>query len=94
MYQLLLLSCAGRSDAVLHDVAFRLQQLTQVHSEPKISFGDCVSAARRLGASRLLLTEVGGKRVWMRLSLNVPSEDVVDVLHEDTAVPWLKDLNF
>lgn len=85
---------AGRSDAVLQDVAFRLHQLMQVHSEPKIVFGDCLSAARRLGASRLLLTELGGKRLWIRLSLNMPFEDVVDVLQKDSTIPWLKNLNF
>ena len=85
---------AGRSDAVLQDVVFRLQQLTEVHSESKMAFGDCLASARRLGAARLLLTEHGGKRLWMRLSLNVPLEDVVHVLQNDAAVAWLKNLNF
>jgi hypothetical protein len=74
-------------------VAFRLQQLTQIHSIPDVAFGDCLSSARRLGASRLLLTELGGKRLGMRLALNVPHDDVVDVLQSDESAAWLKNLN-
>jgi len=87
------LAAAGRQDAVLEDVAFRLQQLTQIHSIPDVAFGDCLSSARRLGASRLLLTELGGKRLCMRLALNVPHDDVVDVLQSDDSAAWLKNLN-
>ena len=78
----------------MQDVVVRLQQLTEIHSEPAIAFGDCLASARRLGATRVLLTELGGKRLWMRLSLNVPLEDVVHVLHNEMAVPWLRNLNF
>lgn len=88
------LGTAGRSDAVLQDVAFRLHQLTDIHSESAIAFGDCLASARRLGASRLLLTESGGKRLLMKLSLNVPLEDVTHVLHSESSIPWLKHLNF
>jgi hypothetical protein len=73
-------------------VAFRLQQLTQIHSIPDVAFGDCLSSARRLGASRLVLTKLGGKRLCMRLALNV-SHDVVDVLQSDESAAWLKNLN-
>ena len=79
---------------MLQDVVFRLQQLTEIHREPTIAFEDCLASARRLGATRLLLTELGGKRLWMRLSLNVPLEDVVHVLQDDTAIAWIKNLNF
>lgn len=79
---------------MLQDVVFRLQQLVEVHSETRISFGDCVSAARRLGAMRLLLTELGGKRLSMKLSLNVPFEDIVHMLQNHSAVPWFSKLNF
>jgi len=88
------MTAAGRQDAVLEDVAFRLHQLTLVHSLPGVAFGDCLSSARRLGATRLLLTELGGKRLCMRLALNVPHDDVVDVLQRDDSPVWLKNLNF
>lgn len=85
---------AGRADAILEDVVFRLQQLGQVRSQAGITFGDCLACCRRLGAKRLLLNELGGKRLLMRLSLNVPHDDVVEVLQSDVTIAWLKHLDY
>lgn len=82
----------GRGDAVLEDVAVRLEHLAAARGEGVVSFGDCQAAARRLAAKRLLLTEAGGQRLRMRLSLNVPRDDVHHVLQEDASIPWLRDL--
>ena len=68
--------------------------MLQVYSEPDIAFGDCLAAARRMGASRLLLTELNGKRLGMRVSLNMPFDDVVDALQKESSIPWLARLNF
>lgn len=88
-------SChAGRCDAVVEDVVFRLQQLAEVRSLPGVTYGDCVACLRQLGARRLILTEQGGKRLGMRISLNVPQDDVIESLQRDAHTPWLKDLNY
>ena len=87
-------SCTGRCDAVMEDVVFRLQQLAEVRNLQGISFGDCVNCCRKLGAKRLILAEQGGKRLWMRISLNVPQDDVVEVLQQDATIVWLQDLNY
>ena len=78
---------------MLEEVVFRLQQLAEVRGEAAVGFGDCLAACHRLAARRLLLTEAQAKRLRMQLSLNVPHDDVVDVLHSDASIPWLKDLH-
>ena len=86
--------CAGRCDAVVENVVFRLQQLAEMRNLAKMSFGDCLTCCKRLAAKRLLLTEQDSKRLWMRLSLNVPQDDVIEVLQQDQTITWLKDLNY
>ena len=79
---------------MMEDVHRRLEGLCQGHSEPQVSIGDAVAAAARLGSKRLLLAEPASKRLYMRVSLNVPVDDLSHVLKDDETIEWLKDLNF
>ena len=78
----------------MEDVHRRLEGLCQGHSEPQVSIGDAVAAAARLGSKRLLLADPASKRLYMRVSLNVPVDDLSHVLKHDETIDWLKDLNF
>ncbi|KAK9830101.1 hypothetical protein WJX72_009780 [[Myrmecia] bisecta] len=83
----------GRCDAILEPVNVRLQTMLQNGCEPAMCLGDVISAATRLGAKRLVLAESGSKRMRMKLSLNVPEDDLVHVLRNDETIPWLKNVN-
>jgi hypothetical protein len=83
---------AARADAPLEDVAHRLQQMCEVRSEPRFAFGEIMAAATRLGSKRVILTDSGARRLRMRLSLNMPVDDLAHVLQTETAVPWLREL--
>lgn len=77
----------------MEDVHRRLEGLCQGHSEPQISIGDAVATAARLGSKRLLLVDPASRRLYMRVSLNVPVDDLSHVLKSDESIVWLKDLN-
>ncbi|KAL3142669.1 hypothetical protein ABBQ38_002975 [Trebouxia sp. C0009 RCD-2024] len=84
----------GHTEVMMEDVHRRLEGLCQGHSEPQVSIGDAVAAAARLGSKRLLLADPASKRLYMRVSLNVPVDDLSHVLKHDETIDWLKDLNF
>lgn len=83
-----------RADAVLEDVAFRLQQMCEVRGEGPCSSGEVVAAALRLSCKRLLVMEGGARRLRSRLSLNMSADDLAHALQTDTSVPWLRELPF
>ncbi|KAA6424992.1 MAG: origin recognition complex subunit 1-like [Trebouxia sp. A1-2] len=84
----------GHTDVMMENVHVRLEGLCQGHSEPNVAVGAAVAAATRLGSKRLILADPGAKRLYMRMSLNVPVDDLSHILkHEDT-IEWLKDLSF
>lgn len=92
--QLLLDNRAGHTDVMLENVFNRLEGLCQGHSEMSVSVGDVVAAACRLGSSRLILCDAGSKRLYMRLSLNVPVDDLSHVLKHADSITWLQNLDF
>ena len=77
----------------MEDVHRRLEGLCQGHSEPQVGIGDAVATAARLGSKRLLLVDPASRRLYMRVSLNVPVDDLSHVLKNDDSIAWLKDLN-
>ena len=79
---------------MMENVYTRLESLCQGHSEVSTSVGDVVAAACRLGSSRLILCDPGSKRLYMRLSLNVPVDDLSHVLKQQDSIQWLQDLDF
>lgn len=83
----------GHTEVMMEDVHRRLEGLCQGHSEPQVSIGDAVATAARLGSKRLLLVDPASKRLYMRVSLNVPVDDLSHVLKHDESIVWLKDLN-
>ncbi|KAK9836005.1 hypothetical protein WJX81_005277 [Elliptochloris bilobata] len=86
---------SGRAEAYLEDVAARLASLLAARLEPPVAPGDIVAAAARLGAQRLLLADAGGRRLRMRVALNVAPADVAHALRGAAAVaavPWLAQL--
>lgn len=86
--------CPGHTDVVMENVHTRLEGLCQGHSEPSVSIGDTVAAGARLGSKRLILADPGAKRLYMRMSLNVPVDDLSHVLKHEETIEWLKDLSF
>lgn len=93
---LTLLHClpSGHTDVMMENVHTRLEGLCQGQSEPSVSIGDAVAAAARLGSKRLLLADPASKRLYMRVSLNVPVDDLSHVLKHEETISWLKDLSF
>lgn len=85
---------AGHTDVMMENVYTRLESLCQGHSEASTSVGDVVAAACRLGSSRLILCDPGSKRLYMRLSLNVPVDDLSHVLKQQDSIVWLQGLDF
>ena len=79
---------------MLENVYNRLEGLCQGHSEASSSVGDVVAAACRLGSSKLILCDPGSKRLYMRLSLNVPVDDLSHVLKQQDSIGWLQSLDF
>lgn len=79
---------------MLENVYNRLESLCQGHSEVSSSVGDVVAAACRLGSSRLILCDPASKRLYMRLSLNVPVDDLSHVLKHQDSIGWLQSLDF
>ena len=62
--------------------------------EARIATGDIVAAAARLGSKRIILADRALQRLRMRVSLNVPSDDVVHVLRsEASGMPWMHSLS-
>ena len=51
------------------------ETLLAARMEPPMAAGDLVAAACRLGAQRLLLADAGGRRLRMRVALNVAPAD-------------------
>ena len=87
-------AATGHTDVMMENVHVRLQGLCQGHSEPSVSIGNAVSAAAKLGSKRLLLADPASKRLYMRLSLNVPVDDLSHVLKNEGTIAWLADSNF
>ena len=85
---------AGHTDVMLESVYNRLEGLCQGHSEVSVSVGDVVAAACRLGSIRLILCDAAAKRLYMRLSLNVPVDDLSHVLKNEDSISWLQTLDF
>ena len=52
-------AAAGHTDAVVEDVAIRLQHMCHSHSEASVCVGEVTAAASRLGAKRLILADPG-----------------------------------
>ena len=85
---------AGRVDAVLANVARRIDDLSTGRVDTPIYSGDVVASAARLGSQRLLLADCSSCRLRMRVALNVPLADVVHVLTDEaTGMPWMRSLN-
>jgi len=85
-------TCAGRAEAYREDVAARLRALAAARGEPPPEPGNVVAAAARLGAQRVLLVDAGGRRLRMRLALNVAPADAALALRgaaTAAAIPWL-----
>ena len=62
--------------------------------EGPMGTGDVVAAAARLGSKRIILADRALHRLRMRVSLNVPSDDVVHVLRaEASGMPWMHSLS-
>ena len=78
----------------MENVHTRLEGLCQGHSEARVSIGEAVAAATRLGSKRLILADPGARRLYMRMSLNMPVDDLSHVLKHEESIPWLKDLSF
>jgi len=73
-------------------VAARLRALAAARGEPPPEPGNVVAAAARLGAQRVLLVDAGGRRLRMRLALNVAPADAALALRgaaTAAAIPWL-----
>ncbi len=85
---------AGHTDVMMENVHVRLEGLCQGHSEPSVPIGAAVAAAARLGSKRIILADPGAKRLYMRMSLNVPVDDLSHILKHEETVEWLKDLSF
>eukprot|EP00884_Botryococcus_braunii_P008272 jgi/Botrbrau1/17446/Bobra.0054s0035.1 len=81
-----------RADAVLEDVAHRVQQMCELRGGPSCGPGDLMAAALRLSSKRLVLLDSGARRLRARLSLNMPTDDLAHVLQTDTSIPWLREL--
>jgi len=79
---------------MMENVHVRLEGLCQGHSEPSVSIGEAVAAGTSLGSKRLILADPGCKRLYMRMSLNVPVDDLSHVLKHEETIKWLKDLSF
>ncbi|KAL0033288.1 hypothetical protein WJX77_001908 [Trebouxia sp. C0004] len=84
----------GHTDVMMENVHVRLEGLCQGHSEPSVAIGAAVAAAVRLGSKRLILADPGAKRLYMRMSLNVPVDDLSHILKHEETIEWLKDLSF
>lgn len=78
----------------MENVHTRLEGLCQGHSEPGVVIGEAVAAAAGLGSKRLILADPGAKRLYMRMSLNVPVDDLSHVLKHEESIEWVKDLSF
>ncbi len=52
-------AAAGHTDAVVEDVAIRVQHMCHSHSEASVCVGEVTTAASRLGAKRLILADPG-----------------------------------
>lgn len=61
--------------------------------ELDFSFQDISNAIHRLAHSRLLALEGEHRRAKL-VSLRVPSDSVLDVLQDQTRIPWLADISF
>lgn len=86
---------AGRAEFYLKDVAARLSTLLASRLEPPAAAGDVITAAVRLGAQRLLLTDAGARRMRMRVALNVAPADAAHAMKGEAAIaaiPWLAQL--
>lgn len=77
----------------MEPVAERMMEMCHSHREPKPQVAQCISAAASLGAKRIILADAAGRRLHMRLTLNVPSDDVRQVLQSADGVGWMQDLN-
>lgn len=53
----------------------------------------CIAAAASLGAKRIILADAASRRLHMRLTLNVPNDDVRQVLQSRDGVAWMQGLN-
>ncbi len=67
----------------------RVQALWTGNVEDPIGAGEIVAAAGRLAAKRVILADAAAKRLAMRLSLNISTDDLVFALKKDETVPWL-----
>ena len=85
---------SGHTDVIMDNVHMRLEGLCTGHSEAKVSIGEAVAAAVRLGSKRLILADPGAKRLYMRMSLNMPVDDLSHVLKHEETISWLRDLSF
>ena len=62
--------------------------------EAPVATGDIVAAAARLGSKRLIMADKALQRLRMRVSLNVPSDDVVHVLRSEAlGMPWMHSIS-
>ncbi len=67
----------------------RVQALWSGNSEDPVGPGEIVAAAGRLAAKRVILADAAARRLTMRLSLNISTDDLVFALKKDQVVPWL-----
>ena len=85
---------AGRADSFLEPIGRRLQAMAASRFEAPVATGDIVEAAARLGSKRLIMADKALQRLRMRVSLNVPSDDVVHVLRsEASGMPWMHSIS-
>lgn len=77
----------------MEQVANRVIEMCISHHEPKPLIFQCVSAAASLGAKRIILAEPAKRRLCMRLTLNVATDDVRQVLQSESGVTWMQSLN-
>lgn len=79
----------------MEDVAERMFAMYRGRDEkPMPSMGNVVHAAARLSSVRLILADLPVKRLAMRLSLNIPQDDLVYQLNHDESIKWLAEIAF
>jgi Cdc6-like AAA superfamily ATPase len=81
---------SGCSESTLGDIAERLYGLCKGNGEPQPAFGTIMMVVASLSAKRLIIClDSLNKRVHAKLTLNVPSYDLIHVLGVDENIPWL-----
>ena len=83
---------SGLQEARMAPVAERVLDMCASHSEPQPHVFQCISAAASLAAKRVILADASGRRLRMRLSLNVPVDDARQALQSGDDADWMAKL--